>query len=61
MERAVGDGDGPPVIKPHSVVSPADLVDGRYMETKTDIDDFISRLRQELEAVIASGKRIRIK
>jgi hypothetical protein len=47
--------------KPRSVVKPADLVHATYLETSEDIDEFLAKLREKLEAAIALGKRIQIR
>jgi len=50
-----------PVVKKQKVVRPADLVSAAYLETKDDVDAFLSALRQELEKAIANDERIQIR
>jgi hypothetical protein len=46
--------------KPVKVVKPSDLATKSYLETETEVEDYISRLKSELLGAIASGHRARI-
>ncbi len=50
-----------PAVKRQKVVRPADLVSAAYLETKDDVDAFLTALRQELEKAIANDERIQIR
>ncbi|AIE76138.1 BREX system P-loop protein BrxC [Synechocystis sp. PCC 6714] len=57
-----GGGSPPqPKLKPRRVLEVKRLCQDSFLETQADIDDFLSRLRQELEKAIATGERIQIK
>ncbi len=46
--------------KPVKVVKPSDLATKSYLETETEVEDYIARLKTELLSAIASGHRARI-
>ncbi len=46
--------------KPVKVVKPSDLATKSYLETETEVEDYIARLKSELLGAIASGHRARI-
>ena len=46
--------------KPIRVVRPADLGAKIYLDTKQDVEDYVTKLRAELLAAIDSGYRARI-
>jgi hypothetical protein len=48
-------------IKPRKVVTPADLTDKAYLENRQDVDDFINKLRKELDTILSEGGRIEIR
>lgn len=49
------------VLKKKRVVEPARLVESPYLETKSDVDGFLDRLRMELEQAIANEERVEIR
>ena len=49
-----------PAIKPRKTIKPATLVEKTYLETLDDVDDFIRRLRAEMEEAVKQGQRIQI-
>jgi hypothetical protein len=49
-----------PVAKPIRVVKPAELSSKSYLETEGEVEVYVSALKAELLAVIASGHRARI-
>uniref|UniRef100_UPI0025FD0BE6 BREX system P-loop protein BrxC n=1 Tax=uncultured Thiocystis sp. TaxID=1202134 RepID=UPI0025FD0BE6 len=58
----IGDQDAPPVyVKPRRVVKATAFVPGTYLETQADIDAYLNKFRQALEAAIAAGERIEIR
>lgn len=60
--REAGGGKaGPTKVKAVSVVRPAALSAGKYLETEDDITKFISALHKALEAAIQQGERIEIR
>ena len=50
----------PQAAKPIRVIRTADLRAKTYLETEQDVEDYVSKLRTELMAAIASGHRARI-
>ena len=59
--------DGPeptvkkPPIKTRRVVEPSHLAGAAYLETKEDVDAFLSKLRKELEQAIENNERVEIR
>ena len=51
----------PPKLKPTKIVHLNQFLGGEYLESQDGIEDFLNRLRNELEAAIAKGERVRIK
>ncbi|MDR2344800.1 MAG: BREX system P-loop protein BrxC [Planctomycetaceae bacterium] len=41
-------------------IHPADLLTKPYLETKTDVEEFLNKLRNEMENAISNNKRIKI-
>ena len=59
-------GPGPtpppkPQVRKRRVVDPKALCAGSFIETEQDIDDFLRKLRAELEAAIKAGERVQLK
>ena len=58
----VGDDDPPkPYVKPRRIVKAAALVPKNLLETKEDIDAYLTKLRQALENAIEAGERVEIR
>ncbi|MCP4040925.1 MAG: BREX system P-loop protein BrxC, partial [Gammaproteobacteria bacterium] len=51
----------PKPIKARKVIKPSELVPKTYLETQADVDDYLTRLKQELEAALAANARIEIR
>jgi hypothetical protein len=49
-----------PVAKPIRVVKPAELSSKSYLETESEVEEYVAKLKAELMAAIASGHRARI-
>jgi hypothetical protein len=49
------------VLKQKRVVKPSELIQTQYLETKTQVDGFLDRLRMELEQAIDKGERVEIR
>ncbi|MEZ6117129.1 MAG: BREX system P-loop protein BrxC [Pirellulaceae bacterium] len=60
-ESSGGSESPKPVIKPRCEIRPSVLVAKTYLETKDDADAFIDKLRSEIVAAIAAGKRVQIR
>lgn len=58
-------GTGPVIKKPPTktrrVVEPSHLAGAAYLETKEDVDAFLSKLRKELEEAIENNERVEIR
>ena len=50
-----------PSVKPVQVVRAAEISEAAYLETEADVEAFLERLRQTLNAAIAENKRIQIR
>ena len=50
-----------PALKPRRVIKPMELVTQSYLETQAEVDEFIDKLRSELNKAIANGERIEIR
>lgn len=48
-------------VKKHRVVSPSAIVSGQFLESKDDVEAFLSELRSKLEEALQSGERIQIR
>ena len=48
-------------VKPRRVIEPAKLMQSPYLETKTDVDGFLEKLRSLLEQAITNEERIEIR
>lgn len=58
----VGDDDPPkPYVKPRRIVKAAGLAPKGLLETRDDIDAYLTTLRQTLEKAIAAGERVEIR
>ncbi len=55
------DSGSKPVVKERYIVIPAELVGTPYLETREDVEKFLTQLRKKLEGAIASGQRIQIR
>jgi hypothetical protein len=53
--------DSSQLIKPRSIIEPALLVRGQYLETADDVEEFLTALREALESAIAASSRIEIR
>ena len=51
----------PPALKTKRVVKPSELVQTQYLETKSQVDGFLDKLRMELEQAIDKGERVEIR
>ena len=51
----------PPAIKPRRQVNPKDAWPGGFIETQSDVDTYLGKLRTELEDGIQAGERIQLK
>ena len=60
-KSAVGDVNPPAYIKKRRVVRAAQLASKGFLETQTDVDDYLNRLRSALESVINSNERAEIR
>ena len=49
------------LAKPRRVVKAAELAPKGFLETQADVDGYLERLRQELEAAIRAGERVEIR
>ena len=49
------------LAKPRRVVKAAELAPKGFLETQEDVDGYLERLRQELEAAIRAGERVEIR
>lgn len=57
-----GDPEPPkPVVKKKRVIEPVKLVNTTYLETQSDVDGFLDKLRKELDEAIAQNERIEIR
>jgi hypothetical protein len=57
-----GDPEPPkPVVKKKRVIEPAKLLKTTYLETQSDVDGFLDKLRMELEQAVAQNERIEIR
>lgn len=57
-----GDPEPPkPIVKKKRVVEPAKLLKTSYLETQSDVDGFLDKLRMELEQAISQNERIEIR
>ena len=54
-------GGEKPTIKETESINLSSYYKKSYIETKEDIDEFISSLKNKLDEIIKGGKRIRIK
>ena len=54
-------GSSPAPIKKRKVVSPSAFSSKPFLETEADVDEFLDKLRQELEAGIKNDERIEIR
>jgi len=54
-------GNETPKFKPPRVILPKTLTTKSYLESKEDIDEFLKKLRSELEAAINNDERIEIR
>ncbi|MEX0965347.1 MAG: hypothetical protein WDZ52_15055, partial [Pseudohongiellaceae bacterium] len=50
-----------PAVKQTQVIKPSTLSKKAYLESSEDIDQFLDELRRELNAALASDKRIEIR
>ena len=50
-----------PPPRPIHTVQPAALAGAGYLESQSDIEEFLDKLRQALTDAIAEGKRVRIR
>ncbi len=57
----VGDKDERVYVKPRRVVKVAALAPPGYLETQSDVDGYLDRLRKALEHAISAGERIEIR
>ena len=57
----VGDKDEQVYVKPRRVVKVAALAPPGYLETQSDVDGYLDRLRKALEHAIRAGERIEIR
>ncbi|MOA60228.1 hypothetical protein D3C78_1850530 [compost metagenome] len=48
-------------VKKRRVIEVQELAGPGYLETQADIEDFMARLRQELEQAIANQERVEIR
>jgi len=59
------DGKEPPPPKPYvktrRIVKPSELASATYLETSEEVEDFLKRLRRELENALEAGQRIQIR
>jgi hypothetical protein len=63
-EKPPEPGGGPepkPTVKTKRVVEPAKLLKTTYLETQSDVDGFLDKLRMELQQAIARNERIEIR
>ena len=53
---------GPAAVapKPAKVIRASDFTPKTYLETETEVEAYVSKLRAELMAALSSGQRIRI-
>ena len=58
---AVGDKGEQVYVKPRRVVKVAALAPAGYLETQSDVDGYLDRLRKALENAIGAGERIEIR
>ena len=49
------------VVKPQRVVKPAELMTGTYLESKEDVEEFLAKLRKQLDEAIEKNERIQIR
>lgn len=63
VKKAGKDKEGEPsepVVKPTVTIRRADVVTKPYLETQSDVDQFVGKLKDRLSAEIANNKRVRI-
>ena len=54
-------GSDKPYVKKRRVIKVAPLSTKSYLETQADVDEFLNKLRQELEAAIKADERVEIR
>jgi hypothetical protein len=57
----ISDKDDKVYVKPRRVVKVATLAPTGYLETKADIDAYLTKLRSALESAIEAGERVEIR
>ena len=50
-----------PIVKETESINLSSYYKKPYIETKEDVEDFVSSLKEKLDEIIKGGKRIRIK
>jgi len=60
-DLASKNGPAPPAVKKHRVIKAAALVPSPYLESQTDVEAFLSVLRQELEKALNNDERIEVR
>jgi hypothetical protein len=61
LEDATAATPPTPPVKKRRVVEPRTLLSGGFIETPADLEDFLARLRAELEAALEANERVQIK
>ena len=51
----------PPAVRPSKIIAPMELMKKPYLETESDVQEFIDALTSELLAALAENTRIRIR
>ncbi len=61
QEQSAGEPEPPVYVKKRRVVQAARFAPTGFLETQSDVDDYLSKLRQELESAINSNERVEIR
>lgn len=61
IEPSAADGDPKVYVKPRRIVKASAIAPKGFLETQADVDGYLDRLRQELEAAISAGARVEIR
>ena len=60
-EKDIGEKKPPVYVKKRRIVQAARLAPKALLETQADVDGYLERLRQALEAAIGAGERVEIR
>ena len=57
----IGQTKPPAYVKKRRIVQAAQLATKDFLETQVDVDDYLNKLRQELETAINNDERVEIR